>query len=462
MAVDVVQARPTLTNEPALPRKFGSYLLLERIGRGGMAEIFLAHASNALGAARRVVVKQMLPQYSADPVFGHALISEAKLAARLSHHNIVRVLDLGREGGHLYIAMEYVEGFDLNQLLGRLSRRQIPLPLEFAIFTAREVLAALDYAHRAVDGAGRPLGVVHRDVSPSNVLISLEGEIRLCDFGIARAFTTEAPSNDPIARAAQAVLATVCAGKAWYMSPEQARGQDVDARSDVFAAGVLLWELCAGRRMYKGADSNWADTARLGTIPPLPDRGFPSAERLQAILDRALQFDPALRFQSAQEMLDALETYALSTQLMASELRFGAFLSDHFGASFAERRRARDLAVRDVSTPTSEVAIVGPAAAPADTHPAPAVQAQPTRPAVSRAARESSAPPEPPEAAPAPGSPLSAAPEPTRQAPAAKPIGFERDLSQSLLVARRRLAVWSGSAAALVVLALVGYWLATH
>jgi len=343
MAVDV-HTRPAPDTDLGLPRMFGNYLLLERIGRGGMAELFLAQPSNELGATRRVVVKQMLPEHSSDPMFIRALITEAKLAAGLSHHNIVRVLDLGREDDRLYIAMEYVEGFDLNQLLGKLSRNHIPLPLEFALFVAREVLAALAYAHRAVDPGGTPLGVVHRDVSPANVLISLEGEIRLCDFGIARAFapdnTREQAGND-----VADVLFAALAGKAWYMSPEHARGQDVDARSDLFAAGVLLWELCAGRRMYKSSDATWFDPDRLTAIPELPDRGLPDAPRLQAILRRALAVDPATRYQSALEMLEELENYALSTQLMASELRFGQFLMQHFGAVVAEQRRARELAV---------------------------------------------------------------------------------------------------------------------
>ena len=333
------QATPQEWADLGLPRAFGSYLLLDRIGRGGMAEIFLARATNDLGVARRVVVKLIAAEYSSDPVFTRALISEAKLAAQLSHTNIVRVLDLGREDDRLYIAMEYVEGFDLNQLLGRLSRERIPLPLEFALLIVRSLLAALDCAHRAVDADGTLLGVVHRDVSPANVLISLEGEVRLCDFGIARAFAPEASADDePLFQHA------IWAGKGWYVAPEHARGQDVDARSDVFAVGVLLWELCAGRRMYKRDDMSWLDPERAMAIPSLPAREFPESEWLHKILDKALAFDPAMRFQSAYQMLTELEEYALATQLMASQLRFAAFLGMHFEAAFAELRRLREQA----------------------------------------------------------------------------------------------------------------------
>jgi serine/threonine protein kinase len=440
MAAVEVSARQIRTGQHGMPRMFGNYLLLERIGRGGMAEIYLAHAANELGAARQIVVKQMLPEHSSDPLFIQALITEAKLAASLSHHNIVSVLDLGRVGDRLFIAMDYVEGFDLNQLLGKLSRRQIPLPLEFALFVVREVLAALDYAHRALDAEGTLLGIVHRDVSPANVLISLEGEIKLCDFGIARAYAPDHGTRD-----VADVLFAALAGKAWYMSPEHARGQDVDARADLFAAGVLLWELCAGRRMYKSGDSGWYDPARFAVIPELPNRGFPAFERLEAILRRALAVDPAMRFQSAHEMLKDLDDYALSNQLMASELRFGAFLNQHFGAEFAEQRRVRELAAEASSEGFQDALSTG--------------QLSPIEQRISRL-RERTLSKLVLETGPTGGitiRPLVTEEEPLPQSAFAAQLSHLQSLSQ-----RIGLGVAVASSATLLLVVVLAYWLATH
>lgn len=445
------QASPAATTDLGLPRAFGNYLLLDRIGRGGMAEIYLAHTTNELGLARRVVVKQIVSEFSSDPVFTRSLISEAKLAARLSHKNIVRVLDLGREEGQLYIAMEYVEGFDLNQLLGRLSRERIPLPLEFALLIVRSVLAALDHAHRAVDAQGTPLGLVHRDVSPANVLISLEGEVRLCDFGIARAFAPDLEDEEPLYQHG------LWAGKGWYVAPEHARGQDVDARSDVFAVGVLLWELCAGRRMYKRDDMSWLDPERAMAIPTLPEREFPESAWLHRVLDKALAFDPATRFQSAQEMLAELEEYALATQLMASQLRFAAFLSEHFEKAFAElrwlRERAADRALQAWHADPADAGESG-------TRPLPKPPEPPT---------ESAEPAEPPNPLePTPVLSLAdlheptVAPDPattTTSAVFADLLGTD-DVGSGLFRAQNRQPLYIAVGVALA--ALILYWLATN
>ena len=222
-----------------LPQRLGRYTLFDHIGRGGMADIYLAKAKTGLGGSRLVVVKEVLPHLAADDRFAEMLIAEAKIAARVAHANVVKTDDLGRESGVLYIAMEYVEGFDLRELLRRCARDKVPLPVEFSLLVLIETLRGLDYAHRLRGESGEPLGLVHRDVSPSNVLVSFEGEVKLCDFGIARA-------NE----VAPVLPEDTIQGKAGYMSPEHARGETIDGRADVFAAGIILWELLAGRRLY--------------------------------------------------------------------------------------------------------------------------------------------------------------------------------------------------------------------
>lgn len=262
---------PAVAASASLPRSFGRYILFDFIGKGGMAEIYLARQQMELGAARLCVVKQILPGLAGDPRFSEMLVHEAKLAARLNHANVVQVFDLGRDGERLFIAMEYVEGFDLNALLRRCSRAKVPLPVELGIHVIRETLRGLDYAHRCTDDAGRPLDIVHRDVSPSNLLLSFDGEVKVCDFGIARA-------NETIAVGwAEQELDEALRGKAGYMSPEHARGEPMDARADVFATGIVLWELAAGRRMYRTGEGQTPllEQARRAEVPELPPWVFP-------------------------------------------------------------------------------------------------------------------------------------------------------------------------------------------
>jgi serine/threonine-protein kinase len=185
--------------------------------------------------------------------------------------------------------------------------------------------------------------LVHRDVSPSNVLISFEGEVKLCDFGIAKALN----ARDERLAAAQNNAPRVV-GKSAYMAPEHAMGDVIDARADLFSAGILLWELCAGKRLYRGSEEQMLALARQGDIPKLPERGFPDAARLSAVLDKALARRLEERFSSAQEFLGALEDYAMSSRLMVSQLRFGAFLTEHFGSRILELRRERERAARSV------------------------------------------------------------------------------------------------------------------
>src|SRR5580704_7387047 len=334
---------PAASPSIVLPTSFGRYALFDFIGKGGMAEIFLARQKTELGAFRRCVVKKILPELANHRTFAEMIVHEAKLAARLSHANVVQVFDLGRAGDRLFIAMEYIEGFDLNDLLRRCAREKVPLPWEMSIHVVREALKGLDYAHRRTDDEGKPLGIVHRDVSPSNLLISFEGEVKVCDFGIARANEV---IQEGAARPREQDLDEALKGKAGYMSPEHARGEAVDARADVFAAGIVLWELAAGRRMYKTGEGRepLIAQARAALTPDLPSTSLPAEDALRAILAKALASDRGARYPSAAAMLRDLESYAASASLVPSPLRLGDWLATTFGAQILSERRARERA----------------------------------------------------------------------------------------------------------------------
>ncbi len=383
----------TVERDPraGLPRKFGRYTLFDAIGKGGMAEIFLARAETELGATRLAVVKQILPQFSGSAEFAEMLIHEAKLAARLSHAHIVQVFDLGREGEQLYIAMEYVEGFDLNGLLRKCSQEKVALPVEFALGIVCDVLRGLDYAHRRMNEDGEPLGIVHRDVSPSNVLVSFEGEVKLCDFGIAHA------NNLIASKTRDEHVEEAIKGKAGYMSPEHASGEKLDARADVFATGILLWELLAGRRLYssKGSAKGLLDQAKAAEIPPLESRELPDEARLQAIVSKALAKSKDDRYASASAMLRDLEDYMVAAKYSVSPLRLGEFLVTSFGTGPVSARKALE---RDIGKSVSS-------SAPPETKsptPAPVESAPPAPPSSDVAIREAepSDPELPPDSVP--------------------------------------------------------------
>jgi serine/threonine-protein kinase len=373
--------------EAQLPRNIGRYTLFDKIGRGGMADIYLARAQTDLGVSRLAVVKQVLPHLADSREFSDLLITEAKLAARLDHGNIVQVHDLGRADGFLYIAMQYVEGFDLNDLLRRCTRTKTALPVQYALLVVIEALRALDYAHRKTADDGSPLGIVHRDVSPSNLLISFEGEVKLCDFGIAHA-------NDVVESGAYSE--DVIKGKAGYMSPEQARGDALDGRADVFAIGIVLWELLAGRRLYKAGPEapSLLDQAKAARIPELVSRGLPNEEKLHAIVKKALAPNRDQRYQSAQAMLLDLEHYVATSKLIASPIRFGEWLIDRFGDDLIHQRRERERAVQllEAGAQAEVVAEMGP--------PPSSARRPPLDPEVTPSSSEVRAAPPPPTSVP--------------------------------------------------------------
>lgn len=318
----------------SIPRPFASYELLDTVGRGGMAELYLARAPSSLGTGRRVVLKLVPPEGPDSVAHQRLLAREACLGARLSHRNIVRVEHLGRCADALFLVMEYVEGLDLRELLRSGARRGLWPSPALSLFVVRELLAALDHAHRLRGADGEPAGIVHRDVSPANVLLSFDGEVKLCDFGIACEAHDEADA------------ASVIEGKAGYMSPEQARGQRVAPSADLFAAGIILWELLSKRRMYKAAaGESPIRVAQAAIIPPLAARGLPRQHEIEAIVHLALAVDPADRFGSARAFRQALDDYVAAAGLEMSSLRVGRWLRQHFVTEPVRRRHAREKAL---------------------------------------------------------------------------------------------------------------------
>jgi len=281
------------------PDRFGQYELLERIASGGMAELFRARRTGVEGFQKIVAIKKILPHIANNDEFITMFADEAKLAAQLSHPNIVHIYDLGKiEAGGYFIAMEYVEGTDLRTILRSGRELRLPLPVPLAVYVACKVASALDYAHRRRGAGGEELRIVHRDVSPQNILISHEGEIKLCDFGIAKADTKASRTESGSLK-----------GKLQYMSPEQAWGRAIDHRSDLFSLGTVLHEMLTGERLFRGeSDMTVLEAVRKAEVTP-PSRTNPEVPAvLDTIVLKALARDPNARFTTGSEMLRDLES----------------------------------------------------------------------------------------------------------------------------------------------------------
>ena len=292
------------TVQPHAPVVYGKYQLLELLARGGMAEVFKAKSHGVEGFEKVLVIKRILPELSSNPDFVEMFINEAKIAVTLSHANVVQVFDLGRADETYFIAMEYVAGSDLATVLRRARKYGKPLPLELAVYLISEVAKGLDYAHRRRDADLQPLNIVHRDVSPQNVLISYEGEVKLTDFGIAKARGS----------VEEGTAAGVLKGKYAYMAPEQARGRSVDARTDLFALGVVLYECLAGRSPFLASSTyETLQRVREGEAPPLSEVVPSVPEELSAIVARAMSPDSAQRHEDAGRFYEDLVQFLYGT-----------------------------------------------------------------------------------------------------------------------------------------------------
>jgi eukaryotic-like serine/threonine-protein kinase len=291
MPEPVDMTHPVRTRPASSPGAFGRYQLLEKIGSGGMAEVFKARMSGEQGFEKIVAIKRIVPHMATNAEFVTMFVDEAKLAAQLNHNNITHIYDLGKVDAWHYIAMEYVEGKDLRTLLRLGKERGFPLPAELALFITAKIANALDYAHRRPAPDGSELNLVHRDVSPQNILISDEGDIKLCDFGIAKA-----------AGKVSTTMSGALKGKLQYMSPEQAWGKRLDRRSDIFSLGSVLFEMLTGAPPFEGdTEMSILESVREGEVVPPSSRGVELPKRVDQIVLKALAKNPQERYQNASE-----------------------------------------------------------------------------------------------------------------------------------------------------------------
>ncbi len=293
------------------------YEIVDRIDVGGMAEVFRGNAVSLDGYAKQVAIKRVLPQLAADAKFVNMFLDEARLSLALSHANIVSVFDVSRAGETYFIVMEYVDGANLKTLmeLARASRR--PFPTAVAVQIGIEVCKALAYAHERKDSEGRLLRIVHRDVSPPNILISREGEVKITDFGLAKA-ASQLESTDP----------GFVKGKYGYLSPESADGKEVDGRSDIFSLGVILWELLAGRRLFQGDnDLETLQQVKQARIPALAPLCADLHPELEAIVRRALAGDRDRRYATAREFGTELNRFLFAAGLSVDSYDVAGYLA---------------------------------------------------------------------------------------------------------------------------------------
>lgn len=341
-----------LPGEPSGTR-LGKYQLLRRIATGGMAEIFLARAQAMHGFEKQVVLKRILPQHASSEDFIRMFLAEARLAATLHHPNIVQVYDIGEEAGAYFFTMEYIQGEDLRRLVRAARRKQTPIPLAHILHIIMGMAGGLHHAHEKIGTDGLPLGIVHRDVSPSNVLVTYEGDVKVVDFGIAKA-----------AAAQNSTMAGTLKGKIPYMSPEQCRGEPVDRRSDIFSIGTLLWELTTGKRLFAG-ENEFAILNRVAKadVPPPSSVRPEYPPELEAIVMRALSVHPENRYPSAIDLQIDLEDFAREARLPVSSARMGRFMRALFDEELKAAAAERISAPASTDVPGGTM-IVSPSSAP--------------------------------------------------------------------------------------------------
>jgi len=320
-------------SRPIPPRAipFGNYYLLERLAVGGMAEVYLAKCFGVSGFDRLVALKRILPTIAEDDEFIAMFIDEAKIAGQLSHNNVAQIFDLGKINASYFIAMEYISGHDLRVLWDR--TKSGGMPLDLACYVTRKICEGLDYAHRRRDSRGRPLGIIHRDVSPQNILLSYDGDIKVIDFGIAKAANRMVKTQTGILK-----------GKFAYMAPEQAKGETTDHRADIFAIGVILYELLTGERAFK-ADTDFALLEKVRRVDVIPPRKLRKEipRDLERIVYKALAQKASDRYGWASDMAADLDAFMSEHALSYNKKELGAFVKNAFPDEFAEESSRLDV-----------------------------------------------------------------------------------------------------------------------
>jgi serine/threonine protein kinase len=346
-----------------LPRKLGRYTLEKLLARGGMGEIYLALSKGASGIDKPCVIKALPPGLAHDEEFVTRFLDEARIVTTLSHGNIAQIFEVGREGDEFFLAMEYVDGRDLRQVLARCFDRKIKPPIEIGLFVVQELLRGLSYAHRKND-ADKPLNLIHRDICPQNVMVSFDGAVKLIDFGLAKSALKSLTTNP-----------TILLGKVAYMSPEQARREKLDRRSDVYSAGVVLFEVLTGKRRYneKNPQELLQRVRTPGPFQAGPELGLP--EPVLKSLNKALEPTLEARYQTADEFRKDLSAALVELYPRMDAERLGEFIRELFVDPTKGNDNVRTVEFEKPAEPKPPAKPAAPVAKPAT--PVPAVIATP-------------------------------------------------------------------------------------
>lgn len=300
-------------------QRIGKYILLDKLAVGGMAELYRAMITGVQGFEKLIAIKKILPHLANEEELVRSFIDEAKLAALLHHQNIVQIYDFGSLGDTYFIAMEYLLGKDCRIINGKAREKDLPLELPLALLIVSRICAGLDYAHKLKDFQGKPLNIIHRDISPQNILVTYEGDVKIVDFGIAKAASQTTMTQMGMIK-----------GKVAYMSPEQAAGKAIDNRSDIFSCGIILYEMVTGRRMFAGDTMHILAKVRDAQFDRPEEVRQDLPEKLLEVLYRSLAKDPANRYQTCGDMLADLDECTLQLGVLPTANMLAKYMKNLF------------------------------------------------------------------------------------------------------------------------------------